>query len=52
MMRAGTRKVRMPRKFHFLFRVPKARRAFCRVLRPMATSVVSRTKPKVSTSTR
>ncbi len=51
-MRVGTRKVRYPRNFHFLFRVAKALRAFCLVRRPMATSVVSSTKPKVSASTR
>ena len=51
-MRVGTRKVRYPRKRHFLCRVPKAFSAFCLVRRPMATSVVSSVKPKVSTSTR
>ena len=52
MINTGTRKVKRPRNFHFGLSSSKAFSAFFFVFRPIATSVVSNTNPKVNTSTR
>ncbi len=44
----GTRLARMPSPFHFGWITPYAVSGLCAVLRPIAISVVSRVKPKVS----
>ena len=49
---AGTRNVKCPKNFHFGLSASKTLNAFFFVFRPIATSVVRSTKPKVSTSTR
>ena len=51
MISVGTRNVSLPRNFHFGLRASKALSAFFFVFRPIATSVVSSTNPKVSTRT-
>lgn len=51
-MMVGTKNVMGPKNLHRGDATPKAWRAPVWVLLPMATSVVSREKPKVSASTR
>ena len=52
MIRVGTRNVKRPRNFHFGSSASKALSAFFFVFRPIATSVVSNTKPKLEPEVR
>ena len=47
MMSTGTRKVRIPRNFHFGLMAPYALMEFLPVFRPTAISDVKRVKPNV-----